>query len=69
MYEATQKQRQIETSMRKYKRDMISYRAAGLHEDAQDAEIKLNRLSKEYKEFSEAANLRTQIERAYVGNR
>lgn len=69
MYEATQKQRQIETSMRKYKRDMISYRAAGLREDAQDAEIKLNRLSKEYKEFSKAANLRTQIERAYVGNR
>jgi hypothetical protein len=65
-YEATQKQRQIETSMRKYKRDVIGYEAAGLTEDAQDAAIKLGRLSKEYKAFSKAAGLRTQPERAQV---
>lgn len=65
-YEATQKQRQIETSMRKYKRDVIGYEAAGLTEDAQDAAIKLGRLSKEYKAFSKAAGLRTQPERAEV---
>lgn len=65
-YEATQKQRQIEASMRKYKRDMIGYKAAGQYEDAQAAEIKLGRLSKEYREFSKAAGLRTQPERAWV---
>lgn len=65
-YEATQKQRQIETSMRKYKRDVIGYDAAGLTEDAQDAAIKLGRLSKEYKAFSKAAGLTTQPERARV---
>ena len=65
-YEATQKQRQIETSMRKYKRDVIGYNAAGLTEDARDAAIKLGRLSKEYKSFSKAAGLRTQPERAQV---
>ena len=63
-YEATQKQRQIETSMRKYKRDMIGYEAAGLAEDAQAAAIRLSRLSKEYKAFSKEAGLRTQPERA-----
>ena len=65
-YEATQKQRQIETSMRKYKRDVIGYEAAGLTDDAQDAAIKLGRLSKDYKAFSKAAGLRTQPERAQV---
>ena len=65
-YEATQKQRQLETSMRKYKRDVIGYEAAGLTEDAQDAAIKLGRLSKEYKEFSKVAGMRTQPERAQV---
>lgn len=65
-YEATQKQRQIETAMRKCKREVIGYKAAGLDDDAQDAAIKLNRLSVEYKAFSKAAGLRTQPERAQV---
>lgn len=65
-YEATQKQRQIETAMRKCKREIIGYKAAGLETDAQDASIKLDRLSKEYKAFSNAAGLRTQPERARV---
>ena len=37
-----------------------------MKEDAQDAAIKLGRLSKEYKAFSKAAGLRTQPERAQV---
>lgn len=63
-YEATQKQRQIETAMRKCKREFIGYEAAGQSEAAQDSAIKLGRLSKEYKAFSGAAGLRTQPERA-----
>lgn len=65
-YEATQKQRQIETAMRKYKREIISYKAAGQTEAEQDASIRLRRLSQEYKAFSSAAGLRTQPERARV---
>lgn len=65
-YEATQKQRQIETAMRKCKRDILGYKAAGLETDAEDASIKLRRLSQEYKSFSKAAGLRTQPERARV---
>lgn len=65
-YEATQKQRQIETAMRKCKRDILGYKAAGLETDAEDASIKLRRLSQEYKSFSKAAGLRKQPERARV---
>lgn len=65
-YEATQKQRQIETSMRSLKRDMVGYEAAGLEYDYQNSAIKLNRLSKEYRKFSKAAGLRTQPERTRV---
>lgn len=65
-YEATQKQRQIETAMRKCKREIIGYNAAGQTEPAQDSSIKLGRLSKEYKAFSNAAGLRIQPERAMV---
>lgn len=65
-YEATQKQRQIERAMRKVKRDMIGYDAAGLKDDYTDSSIRLRRLSAEYKSFSKAANLREQPERARV---
>lgn len=65
-YEATQKQRQIETAMRKCKREIIGYKSAGLENDAQDASIKLGRLSREYKSFSNAAGIRTQPERSMV---
>ena len=65
-YEATQKQRQIETAMRKCKREMIGYEAAGLADDYQDSAVKLRRLSAEYKHFSKAAGLREQPERARV---
>lgn len=65
-YDATQKQRQIETAMRAGKRDMVGYRAAGLEQEYQDSSIRLRRLNEEYKAFSKAANLPTQPERAHV---
>lgn len=65
-YEATQKQRQIETAMRKCKREIIGYDAAGQAEASQASSIKLRRLSAEYKAFSKAAGLREQPERARV---
>lgn len=65
-YEATQKQRQIETAMRKCKIESIAYKAVGLEEDAQNSAIKLNRLAKEYKSFSGASGLRIQPERSMV---
>lgn len=65
-YEATQKQRQIETAMRKCKREMVGYEAAGMTEDYQNSAVKLRRLSAEYKNFSKAAGLREQPERSRV---
>lgn len=65
-YEATQKQRQIETAMRKCKREIIGFKSAGLNADEQDSQIRLNRLSKEYKAFSNAAGLRVQPERTQI---
>lgn len=65
-YEATQKQRQIETAMRKCKREMIGNESAKQDEPYQNAAIKLKRLSAEYKAFSKAAGLRPQPERARV---
>lgn len=65
-YEATQKQRQIETKMRELKRRLIGTRAAGDEEYYTDNAIRLNRLNAEYKAFSNAAGLRQQPERAQV---
>ena len=65
-YEATQKQRQIETAMRKCKREIVGYEASGQTDAQTDSSVRLRRLSKEYKAFSKAANLRTQPERARV---
>lgn len=62
-YEATQKQRQIERTIRKLKRRKAAFEAAGLTEDAQAANIRLRRLNQEYKAFSEAAGLPEQRER------
>lgn len=65
-YEATQKQRQIETAIRQAKRDCLAYESAGLEVDYTDASVKLRRLREEYKAFSKAAGLRTQPERTNV---
>lgn len=67
IYEATQKQRQIERTMRKLKREKVAFEAAGLEEDAQATNIQMRRLSQKYKEFSKAAGLPEQRERMNVG--
>lgn len=65
-YQATQKQRQIERTVRKLKRRKTAFEAAGQTDDAQAANIRLRRLSKEYSEFSKAAGLPEQRERMKV---
>lgn len=65
-YEATQKQRQIETAIRKAQREVIAYKEAGLEVDYTDASVRLRRLNDEYKRFSKTAGLREQRERANV---
>lgn len=57
-YEATQHQRKIETAMRQTKRELISYKEAGLDEDFKIASVKLQQQRKEYKQFSKAAELK-----------
>lgn len=63
-YGAEQKQRQIERTMRKLKRERAMFEAAGQYKDAQTAGIRLIRLTSEYKAFSKAGHLKTQLERA-----
>ena len=65
-YQATQKQRQIERTVRKLKRRKVAFEAAGLTEDAQAASIRLRRLNAEYRAFSRAAGLPEQRERMRV---
>lgn len=65
-YQATQKQRQIERTIRKQRRRKAAFEAAGLTEDAQAANIRLKRLNQEYKAFSKAAGLPEQQERMRV---
>ena len=67
-YEATQKQRQVETAMRKLKRDMVAYKAAGLNDEYTAASIKYKALDAEYKAFSKAARLPEQRQRINVAN-
>lgn len=66
LYEATQMQRRIETSMREQKRKILIDEATGDKEKLQTDQIRLVRLSDEYKRFSKVAGLRTQQERALV---
>lgn len=65
-YEATQKQRQIERTVRKLKREQATYKAAGLEEDAQAVTARIRRLNAKYKAFSKAAGLPEQRERMRV---
>ena len=62
-YAATQKQREIESSMRKWKR-----RQAGAVTDEEKAacRTRLRRLNQKYREFSKAAGLPEQRERLKV---
>ena len=65
-YSASQKQRQIERTVRKLKREQTAYKAAGLTEEEQAVTARIRRLNKEYKAFSEAAGLPMQRERMRV---
>ena len=65
-YEATQKQRQIERTLRRMKRERSAYKAAGLKEDANSANIRIRRLARKYKKFSKVAGLPEQNERTRV---
>ena len=62
-YTATQKQREIERSVRKWTRREA---AATDEQDKASARARILRLKKEYKQFSEAAGLRMQPERMKV---
>lgn len=65
-YQATQKQRQIETAMRKTRRDLIRDKAAGLDDEFTIHSARYNRLNEEYDRFSKAAGLPTQRDRMRV---
>ena len=69
IYEATQRQRLLERTQRKYKRILLAYDTAGVQStdpDYQQAALKLQLLKQEYQKFSDAAGLREQPERAQV---
>lgn len=65
-YEATQKQREIERTIRKWKRRKEAYEAAGLEEDATAAGARIRRMEQKYKKFSKAAGLPEQKDRMNV---
>lgn len=65
-YTGTQKQREIERTIRKLKREQTAYKAVGLTEEEKAVTSCIRRLNKEYKAFSEAAGLPMQKERMRV---
>ena len=67
-YEATQRQRQIETAIRKTKREIIAADGAGLKDDLTAKSVLLRRQKEEYINFSSAAGLRAKTERTGVLN-
>ena len=66
MYEATQKQREIERTIRKLKREQAAFKAAGMTEEEQAVSVAILRLKKKYTEFSKQAGLPEQKERMKV---
>ena len=65
-YECTQRQRQMETAMRKTKREIIGAKASGDDDMFTAKSILLRRQKEEYANFSKAAGLLTQNERTQV---
>lgn len=65
-YQATQKQREIERTIRKKKRELTGFESAGLTEEATAAKSYLRALMQEYAAFSKAAGLPEQRERIRV---
>ncbi len=62
-YTSTQKQREIERTVRKLKREKAALESAGLKDEARAVNVKIRRLNAKYKAFSEAADLPLQKER------
>lgn len=65
-YEASQKQRQIERTIRKLKRRYTAFKAQGNNDLATAVRAKERRLAAKYKAFSEASGLKEQRERMRV---
>lgn len=65
-YQATQMQRKVERTVRKYKRQEIAAKAAGVTDQEVAAKAQLKRLRKLYRDFSDAAGLPTQEQRMKV---
>ena len=65
-YKATQKQREIERTIRKLKREQAAFKAAGMAEEEQAVSVAILRLKKKYTEFSKKAGLPEQKERMKV---
>jgi hypothetical protein len=66
-YEATQRQRQLETLMRKQRQDIKLLKSGeGSEDDIQTAQIKYRNMMAQYKRFSEEMNLPQQKERIYL---
>lgn len=65
-YEATQKQREMERTVRKHERRRIAYESAGLTEEASAESARIRQLKKTYKDFSGVAGLPEQRERMKV---
>ena len=66
VYEATQYQRQIERAVRRQKNRILVDEAAGDEEKLTADQIKLRRLTQEYRRFCKATGLRTEDERLRV---
>ena len=67
-YEATQKQRTLETAIRRQRKRILVDEAAGDKEKLQTDRMKLTALNQEYKRFTEAAGFKLQRERMEVVN-
>lgn len=68
MYEATQEMRRIERVIRKWKRRKIAAKASKDNEALAKAESRLTVARRAYREFADAAGLRTQEDRLFVSN-
>lgn len=65
-YEATQRMRQLKRNMRKTKRQLIGYDAAGLTDDFTAKSVYLRRQREQYLDFSSSAGLKPQLDRVGV---
>lgn len=65
-YEATQKQREIETALRRVKRRLIAFKAAGDDEAYTAEAVRYKALNEQYTAFSKAADLPLQRERSFI---